>query len=49
MLVPFDANQIRARFAPIDQWSETRGLLFISVLAAAICGVSLLAVSAFWS
>lgn len=49
MLVPFDANQIRARFAPIDQWSETRGLLFISVLAVAICRASLLAVSAFWS
>jgi hypothetical protein len=49
VLVPFDANQIRARFAPVDQWSETRGLLFISALAAAICGVSLLAVSAFWS
>ena len=49
MLIPFDSTQVRARFTPIDQWSEIRSLLFISMMAAAVCGLSLLAVSAIWS
>lgn len=48
MLIPFDSNQIRAQFTPVDQWSETRSLVFVSLMAAAICGISLLAVSLFW-
>jgi len=42
----YGPSRIRVRFTPIEQWSESGRLMFILLMSAAICGVSLLAVDA---